>query len=112
MISVIFCGFFCRRGIHLDRDFLNQQRALAEADRDAAIATFREKLVAGGYVAKEDASSILLSSSLQMAHLIFGSFTPVSFASVDLCDITGLSVLIHQRRVAACVWNRRTRRAA
>ena len=44
-----------RRGIALDREFLSGQRALAEADRDAAIEVFREKLVLGGYVAEADA---------------------------------------------------------
>lgn len=36
-----------RRGIALDRSYLSGQRALAEADRDAAIEIFREKLVQG-----------------------------------------------------------------
>ena len=36
----------------VNRGFLRGQRALAEADRDSAVATFRETLVAGGYVAE------------------------------------------------------------
>jgi DNA polymerase-1 len=60
-----------RRGVCVDREWLLQQSKLAERDCQAAKERFRACLVEGGYVAEEDSGCVLLSSSAQMAHLLF-----------------------------------------
>ena len=60
-----------RRGIYLDLEYLGQQEAVAEADLEQATADFRRAVAEGGWVDADAASSVLLSSSVQVGHLLF-----------------------------------------